>query len=276
MSDKWRNFHSWYSPIEVAKTNTGTKNVPQDWSRLANEDALINGIPLMSYSKNYNGFKTEDDLRQFFIEVILKDVKNEATKASSADYLLTTFHQGGLMYPISGSLSILLSDNGLQERHTRKDNRTTNITTTEHGFKIQEIYTMDKVMFTPSDITPKCDEDQKQKLYIIQEKQDRILPGGRLEDEPVMIDPDTGNTFVIEAGATIDVDFSRNPQSPDVTIEANYISYGNENVKSVLDTRNFIQVIIDFCRNIFGLNSVKEMPAVIMEEQPEARNLPFK
>lgn len=267
MSNKWRNFHSQYSPIEAGKIDTGNHDAPQDWKRLCNENASINGIPLKSYSKKYNDFKTTEDLKQFFIEVILKDVKNEATKASSADYLLTAFHQGGLMYPISGSLSVLLSDNGLQERHTRKDNRTTNITTTEHGFKIQEIYTIDKVNFVPSDIYPDYDDERKRKLRIIQEKQDRILHEGRLENEPVDIGPDTGNVFVIEAGATIDVDFSGNPQSPDVTIESNYISYGNEKVKSVLDTRNFIQVIIDFCRNIFGLNSVKEMPSTTPDEQ---------
>lgn len=267
MSRKWRDFHSRYSPVNAGTVNIGDNNVAKDWKRLANENALINGVPVKTYCKHYNGFDSEKDVRQFFIEVILKDVKNSDEKNKAADYLLTAFHQGGLMYPVSGAMSIMLSDNGLQERHTRQDNRITSITTTEHGFKIQEIYTVDKIMFTPSAIYPDHTEEEKKALKIKQEKQAIIQPGHG-SGEMTIVEPDESNAFMIEAGASIDVNFAN--KSPEITVESNFISYGHEGLKSVLDKRNFFQVIVDYLSNTFGLNSVK----VMTPNEPEKPELP--
>lgn len=240
MRNKWHRFNSQYSPVVAATVDKGASNVKMDWFRVANEDAAINGVPVKKYRDKYNQFATDEDVKQFFKTEILCNMKDNIDKDQVAEYLMTAFHQGGLMYPVSASMSnMLFNEAGLQP-FASGSSRQLSITTTENGFKIQEIYT------------------SKQFLIANEEKAGAGL-SGRADPDTGLILPDAGKDFVIKAGASVDVDFSAKASEPAITVESNYISYGNAGVQSALDKRNIGQVIVDFFRNIFGLNSVKDV-----------------
>lgn len=88
------------------------------------------------------------------------------------------------------------------------------------------------------------------------------LPSRELNEDDVTHGeflPDPGKDYVIKAGATIGLDFSKNPERPDVTVKASSISYGNSAVEKALNIRSVGQIIVDFFRRMFGLTSVKDI-----------------
>lgn len=258
MSSKWQTFHSKHSPVVAGTVDQGANNVVLDWFRTANAPAhqeltTINGIPVKNYLNQYNQFATIDDVKNFFKEVILKDVKNETDKNKMVDYLVKSLHQGGLLYPVSASMSVMLhKDHGLQPRSSESIKQV-NITTTEQGFKVQEVYTSKGfIMSDPGKASNQVKELAEQ-------------------DDMFLLYPDPGKKFVIQASASVDVNFSANPDNPAITVESNYVSYGNSAIQSSLDKRSLGQIIVDFLRNIFGLNSVsiKEMEAPKQSQNTE-------
>lgn len=237
---KWKDFHSKYSPIKPAdEVNKGFSDLPGDWLRLSYEDSAINDIPLKSYCKSYNNFKTIEDLKNFFTERVLSSIKQKEIKDSAMSYLLKTFHQGGLMYPVSSPLVTLLFKEAMQPRAHGAACRQLRITTTEEGFKIQEFYAVTSLLLMPQ----ASEELQK------------------IGDEG-LITPSTNSEFVLEAEACIKVNFLSDPENPEITIESNHISYGNDNVKALLDKRNFLQILVDFFRNCLNLNKVIVPPKI--------------
>lgn len=253
MSNKWHQFKSQYSPVIAGTVHQGSSNIRGDWFRVANEDATINGIPVDKYRDDYNNFASVDDVKQFFKEVILGNLNGGIDKEQVADYLLTAFHQGGLMYPVSASMSnMLFAEAGLQP-FARGNSRQLSIVTTDNGFKIQEVYTS--------------------KQFIIA-SEDKATTGLKNVADPdtMLIDPDPGEDFVIKAGASVDVDFSASTNNPSISVESNFISYGNAAVQSALDKRNLGQIIVDFFRNIFGLNSVKDVSSEKEQNNMEQKN----
>ena len=198
---------------------------------------MINGKSLKSLVANGNyKFETHEDVKSFFIKVILKDLDPTIDKESVASYLMTSFHQGGLMYPVSGPLAMVskIITPGSNDENIEKQ---INIVTTARGFKVQELFTSKKYTVAP---------DAPDYLHKAADELDQIFP-------------DPGNDYVVKAGGTIDLDFSRHDQNPDMTVEASSISYGNAAVQSVLDIRHFGHKIIDFFKNILGLNSIKDI-----------------
>lgn len=247
---KWKHFHSKYSPLTPGTINTGDANVPADWSRV-DRGATIDNVPIQDYKKNYNNFKNANDVKNFFKDIILAKMNDNEAKEDAATYLLRSFHQGGLMFPVSAPLSEHLGSAAKIQPRDSSYTRQLRITRTEDGFKVQEIYSFKQAVVLPT--APK-----------------QVL---NIADENGLINPDSGSEFVLEAAARIDVNFSNNSKEPDISIEANYISYGNDKVKSLLDRRKFIELIIDFIRNVVGINSVKDVSS--SKEQTPVTNLPI-
>ena len=102
----FQKFSSTHSPAVINRPNTGSNNILADWQRAIKSDYVvikINGKPLSEYSIKYNNFKEEGDLINFFNEVVLSQLP-ENKRQGVSDYLMKSFHQGGLMYPVSSAL----------------------------------------------------------------------------------------------------------------------------------------------------------------------------
>lgn len=143
---KWEVFRSMHSPVNVTDFSQQTNNIIADWNRVSekkNEETItINGVPL--HELWTRKFQTEQDVKSFFEDVILHQL-NDKDKIIASDYLYRIFHQGGLLYPVSSTLQFAVKDDyqnvliGLPANGGDLS-RKINIITTEHGFKLQEIY----------------------------------------------------------------------------------------------------------------------------------------
>lgn len=247
---KWHKFHSKYTPMAVGDSDeVGQSNLVGDWSRLGQTKATINGRSLKSLMQEHNyQFNTKDDVKRFFKEVILNELDSSIDKEEAVRYLMTSFHQGGLMYPVSAPLTVLAGENGLQPAAFAENvEKQINIMTTTTGFKVQELYTSKKFIVMPT--AP-------------QHLQDRA-------DEDLVILPDSDKNYIISAGATIDLNFSKNARKPDMTVEVSAISYGSAAVQSALDIRHFGHKIVDFFRNLLGLNSVRDLSESKQQESSQ-------
>ena len=92
----FQKFSNTHSPAVINRPDTGSNNILADWQRAINIDDVvikINGKPLSEYSIKYNDFK----------EVVLSQLP-ENKRQEVSDYLMKSFHQGGLMYPVSSAL----------------------------------------------------------------------------------------------------------------------------------------------------------------------------
>jgi hypothetical protein len=242
MKDRWPNFYKVHSSVDIAHHSTGNNNILADWQRAANDDpeigvkVTVNGEPLSKFSKIYNDFKTQEDLKQFFREEILKFVDaGKDEKDRMLQYLLKSFHQGGFMYPISASLGDSIKTFSLTMRPD-KQTQDVHIVSTLTGFKVQELY--NSLSFTWA--------GHKQAQYL----------------EP----DDLTRKSVLAAEGTIDVDMStfKGSSVPDnvtpiVRVESNTLSYGNSMLQSAMDNRSLAQRIVDFFKNILGLAHVTEI-----------------
>ena len=254
---KWQKFHSAYSPVTINKPNTAGGNLALDWLREAGQDRMtINGKPLSHFKKDYNDFETTEDVKKFFDEVILQDVGNidKVKRAEIINYLETAFHQGGFMYPVSGAFSISMKE--YNEEYKQEDVYATvgnmdmmiNVQTTPKGFKVQEITGVKNFRATPG------------------------TSAAAMANEEYSIEPDQGNKYVVELRGTIDIDFSKSSDSPSITVENNGISYGHAGMQSKIDSRNLGQKIVDFFRNILGLNQVEDISSKFKPEASMENN----
>ena len=234
MKDKWQKFHSSYSPIDISKANTGQAALAADWSRESAQGRMkINGIPIIEYVAKYNGFQKEENVESFFKEVILKDMTsaNEIQKSQMIDFLKKTFHQGGYMYPVSSPIAVSIPGATVGEMDI-----SINVVTTKTGFKIQEFTKIKDLLVFP---------DFMEKNNI-----DKFNP---------RIYPENGADYVIKAQGTINFDFSKSADKPTIEIESNTISYGHSIIKNTMDNRHLGQVIMDFFKNVLGLNQIKDI-----------------
>ena len=228
---KWERFNSSYSPVIINKPNTAGGNLALDWLRESGQDRMtINGIPLKNFADKYNGFKEVANVKQFFHEVILKDfaLQNDSQKEYIVDYLETAFHQGGMMYPVSGAFATSMKE--YNEDFGEEVNYATvgdmdmkiNIQTTTTGFKVQEITGVKNLLATPG------------------------TSGEEMANDIFSIEPDSGYDYVVKLQGTIDIDFSNSDNSPSITVENNGLSYGHSGIQSKVDSRHFGQKIVDF------------------------------
>lgn len=254
---KWEKFHTQYSPVEIDKPNMAGGNLELDWQRESCQDRmLINGLPLATYAKNYNNFSQKEDVLRFFEEVLLKDMQSvsNSQKTEIINYLEKTFHQGGFMYPVSAPFSVAMqeynADLDIYDKYATVGDMDMrfNIQTTPNGFKVQEITGVKFLLGTPD------------------------TSGEKMADENFRINPDVGNDYVVKLEGTVDIDFSKNTSSPTVTVESNSISYGSKAMQERLDKRGLGQMIVDFFKNIFGLNKVQDLSDKFAEKNKQTLN----
>lgn len=264
MSDKWLRFKSFHSPAKIA-INTGRADILLDWQRLNWDNTFIDGHSLAEIMKPLSieqGTLTPDQLTDFFSDVILK--KYTYNKENVIQILLKSFHQGGLLHPVSAAMSHVFENEGFGPSSRASENtRQVNIKTSDKGFTVQEIYTIKKCTLKPHA------SQALQNMY-----------------PESVIDPDCTEEYVIQAQATIDISFeNKDPNTTahlsDVnnTIISNTISYGSQYVKSIADKRSWLDKLVDFLRNLlskiklldnkFHPNSVKNLS--MLEEEKEEK-----
>lgn len=292
-ANKWADFHKMQtstmdlkSPsVQVGDTH---HSYVEDFKREAEPVGcrmFVNGKPLSDIAKGYNNFHTRADIDDFIDKVLLKDMpqKDMGNKVSASNYLRSTLHQGGLLFPVTSALPRAIpffrNDGAIQDA------------------KSQEIIVRDlpAVYNKNSDIT----DDEKKKYYAplispdtsIEQKinivttpvgikiQETVryntvnVAAGPLHSRediniPEKIKPSRGELAVLSAEATIDIDFSENPSAPEISIESNKIHFGHPVVKQHMDKRSFLDVLVDFIKNILGQNKYS---AIHRTEKPEAR-----
>ena len=271
---KWAEFYSAHSPLEITKVNKGEGiRLEKDWSRAMEATGdpkqivqiLINGEPITKYKKEYNGLEEIEDIERFFKEVILVKMgplkpENEAKIIS---FLRDTFHQGGLMHPVSAALATSMERNALpgESEGVRNGkvayatiadmNKIVDIIPTKEGFNVKEYVGVKQVIIS---------ENGFEKYGIPYEEQK--AEGGlvyKFADNPIISREDKRN--IIEAQGEIAVDLS-NPKKPKITVESNAINYGDSRVEAALHTHSLVQWIIDFVLNTLGYNNVEVLEAV--------------
>ena len=239
-AEKWKTFRANSSNFDLIHPNLGASNLQADWHRGAYgiHSIHVNGIPLRLIADQFNSFGSKKDVLDCITQVILADLQlNEADKILATGYLATTFHQGGLLYPVSGALATQFKNKEGQMIVTLSNDfrrSFVNIITTSSGFKIQEYSEANKLI----DIV------------------DQFL---QYQDDEGRISPEEGESCVIKAEAILDVDFTQNPSQPSITVENNHINILHKGLRPLLDDRNLVQMIMDFFRYLFGLNQVRDI-----------------
>ncbi|MDR3443254.1 MAG: hypothetical protein P4L65_09570 [Legionella sp.] len=243
--DRWRTFHSHHSPA-VVTVNTVNPSTLDDWRRLNWDKSLINGKTVQSYMDEAGMIQadlSEQELKDFLKKIVLAEVP-ERNKSFALDYLMNSFHQGGLLHPVSTAMSHLFNDKGTGiTPSTNRNSREVNIVTNESGFTIQEITTA-------------------KQFYRTDEASEKLKK--KYPDSIIL--PDKGNDFCLQAEATINVSFAENKSSFEVLHQS--ISYGNSDIKDLADTRNWFTKFKDFIKNLFNSNSVLDLSSVKKENNP--------
>lgn len=236
-SSKWATFrYANTSRLDIVSPNTDAPSVREDLQR-AYDHLWINGVKLAGIASKYDDFKKNGDDKFFFEEKILQDFKGtpEQKKAAVA-YLMQTFHQGGLLFPVSNALPFLLVDKTGESLAAIADDsldREMYIKTTKSGFVVQEFCAITKVK--------------------------------RLDDLTT-IEPPQGCDAVIKAQATISVDFTKE-EEPVLTVESNQMEIYAPFLKATIDHRSFLQMLIDYLSKLIGYNKV---PPIVCSEISEA------
>lgn len=252
-------FESKFSPVKLNDINLGDNNILADWERGLKPNPLqiirINGLLLKDIvAQGHYQFTNLEDLKVFFKEVILaKATFDEAYKDSIInDHLIKSFHQGGYLNFLSAAMTIFVaSEIPLVNLGTNSNlHREIDITSTKDGFKTQELFISKRMHINIDD--PSNPEHLKflGDQGVPESLKKLVGSEGALEFAA------DSEKYIIKGSATIAVNFLQNPQKPDIIIENNYISYGIPELKKILDTRNPLEILIDFFRNILGLNAV--------------------
>lgn len=240
---KWEQFrYANSSNLNITNPNMGHKALRGDWYREADREngMLINGTSLKKYASMYDDFNKEEDVISFFNDVILSNFNgSKDEKENAITFLKKAFHQGGLMYPVSSALSTGIFDENNSPvatiHHEQGGNglqRKVNIQTNDHGFSVQELCAVNEL----------------------------LVAGGPLQkDGDPLIKSQTEGAPLIFAQGTVQVDFSKNPADPSLTVESNQMKINHTGLSKYLDNRSLGQMIVDFIKNAFGLNKVKEI-----------------
>jgi hypothetical protein len=259
----FQKFSSTHSPAVINKPNTGSNNILADWQRAINNDYVeikINGKFLFEYSKKYNDFKEDGDLINFFNKVVLSPQLSEEKRQEVSGYLMKSFHQGGLMYPVSSAIRNCMRE---IDPLTREDceygalrdstlKHQIAIVTTSSGFKVQEFCQAGEVLIYPG----------TSMSHLVS------------ESDPIL-KPEENKGYIIKAQGIIDVDFSKNSNDPSIGVESNTIDFGHSALRAKVDSRSLTQIIIDFLKDIFGLNKVFDISPK-PEPEPESEESSFR
>ncbi|KTC82598.1 hypothetical protein [Legionella cherrii] len=274
---KWVKFHSAHSPLQIEKVNSGEGiRLGEDWNRAMKytgdpeqrRQILIDGKPITTFADDYGLLSDVDDVEKFFKEVILgkMDPKlKEKDMKEAIDFLKKTFHQGGLMHPVSGALATSMERDALPGEPDARDGKiaygtitnmqiVVNIIPTKEGFKVKENVGVQNIIVSENGF----------EKYGIKYNTQRTKDGKvyKLADDPTISREDKGN--IIEAQGEIAVDLSH-AEKPKISIESNAINYGDHRVEAALHNHSLMQWIIDFVKNAFGYNKIEVLEPVKAE-----------
>lgn len=243
-----------HSTLNINKVQLSDAYLEGDWQREAKQNRmLINGISLNKIAENYENFESQKDVLLFFNEVILKDFTGTQEHRDNAiGYLSKVFHQGGIMYPVS--LAVVMTSSLNAKAAPTLEGKNINILTTENGFVIQECCSF-KSARMPS----------RSKGFM-----GMGMGMSKFADEEGLIMPEDPFKPLITAEGTIEVDFSKNPADPSLTIKSNTIEVNHSELVKYLDTRHFLQKFIDALKAFFGFNKV-EHTSIIKERLLESK-----
>ncbi len=254
--NKWKKFHSTYSSIDITQPDNQGANPLADWRReakLPSPRVFINGVGLDKYAEKYNKFQSESDLETFFNEVILQGMTtvDKEEKEKIVQHLKINFHQGGYLYPVTSAIAMSMKEYseefGMDVYRATVDDAqkilSVNIVTTDKGFRVQEFTQLNSLLVSPG-----------------YEKEFGMDP-----EKGPFLKPEEGSKYVIKAQGTINIDFSESANQPSIEVESNTMSFGHSAIKNQLDKRHLGQIIVDFFKDVFGLNKV----SVISPEKDE-------
>ncbi|PWY54271.1 hypothetical protein DGG96_18015 [Legionella qingyii] len=191
----------------------------------------------------------------------------EKDKAEIIEFLTKTFHQGGLMNPVSAALATSMERKALPGEDGAREGRiawgtisdmqlVVNIIPTKEGFKVKEHVGVKKIMISENSW------DEYDIAYTTYSYGNEIVKDAA---SPYIFRDD--GTDIIEAQGEISVDLS-NAKKPKISIESNAISYGHHRLKEELHSHSVLQWIIDFVQNAFGYNKVEVLEPVSINENP--------
>lgn len=332
MGKKWEKFHSTHSDLKINNPNLASSNITADWFRAAESKpckVYIDGKPLSHYV-NSGALATEaevitnENLKDFFQKVILGKLSPSAKKVEMVEYLMHAFHQGGLLYPVTGGINSELVKVAFEEQlnnaanifyncakqlpDTKDDifvklslpkdgdltkdtikasilnqlgteqtltNLMSFMTRSDKELKINQVSLAQQFNNKPSKV-PTNNEFGTVNIvttktgFKCQEFVDlpsMLLPNGtRMEgkDKP----------YVLKAQGTINVDFSKFEgidKKPMICIDSNTISFGNPEIKNMLDKRDWLKIFLDFLKSIANINAVRtiapEKPVQAIDEK---------
>jgi hypothetical protein len=100
----------------MTRVNKGHSNIKADWMRARFESVMIDGVSLSKVISphiiNKQDGSPEFDPESFFKNVILQKITDEKIRDEGTQFLMQTFHQGGLLCPVSNAAAthLLLTD----------------------------------------------------------------------------------------------------------------------------------------------------------------------
>lgn len=238
---RFEEFKNQVSPVKAGSIvyKEDATNQIADMLRLCVSDATIDGVSLkqLVIEKGFMVEKTDQQglttleyqgvakeaYESILSEIFLKNIKgSKADKQQELSFLKFSFHQGGLMNPVSAPLQTTIE--GMQFGAPKID---LHFVTTEKGFKVQEHFSAQTIMISPSN--------------------DRLL--ALTDNENFVMNDD--DSPVIKAQATVEIDFS-NKQDPAVVLESNNIEYGHDLAKKEFRPKiGFIQRFLDYLKRHF-------------------------
>lgn len=266
-------FFSAHNRMHVADVHQGRSNIIADFQRMASLDkcVTINGTPLSKMRAKYDNFDTEEAVKSFFNQEILKYLPDKSGKQQAIEYLMLTMHQGGLLNPVSAAMHDAVKQtwpSGQVTINNTERLQSINIVSTKDGFKVQEIATFKKLDIRLHKKVKATDPEADQTLnkYILssaefQQKSEEFGQRAAINDSYIL----AGEPHAIKAHATLDVNLSefldskKSKPQPQLTVDENAISYGHPHIKEKMDNRSLGQIIVDFFKHIFGMNAVKDI-----------------
>jgi hypothetical protein len=209
----------------IGKADTGQHAIGEDWKRKQNS-LTIDGQPLNELLKPYineDNEVTEDALKNFFAKVVLGKISDEATRIRAAEYLMTTFHQGGWLALLGTPLTIeLATKTGFMPNNPIG---TVTIETNNQGFVLTEALIVKEMSW--------------------------------VQDTTQILQPDPGYDYILQASASTQLSFSGDNKPDRVDITQARIDFGSETIKQPMAAgRSFIQCIVDFISKIFFTNKI--------------------
>ena len=246
---KWQKFHSAESPVEVPlhkDSNILMKDkFVEKWQQAVADDLIyVNKQNLKLLEGQFNTF---EDIERYCKDVLLENYSKGKDKEKAFGMLMTHLMKPDALTPVTTGVKALL----------------------EEKFKLAEVELSPQRQIARETYginTPiERDVGIKHRINLVStatgiEMQERV----QVTDMKVKkgassesVAPKAGKNHLIKCQATMSVDLSGD--EPVMTVNANTISYGSDEVSKVIDKRSMIERIIDYLGRIFGFHNIKNI-----------------